>query len=184
LLEHQRKLVRSLTVSQASRSPLRTVDAVTLEAAGSVESPERSNSAAPHHDPRFATTHWSCVLAAGATDTQEVRTALSRLLETYWYPLNAFVRRKGRDPEEAFDLTQEFLTCLLERNMLSAADPAKGRFRTFLLTALERFLVDEWRREGRKKRGGGRTPLSLSAFERRGKVPARAGSYSHRGTDL
>jgi RNA polymerase sigma-70 factor (ECF subfamily) len=111
---------------------------------------------------RFATTHWSLVLAAGGTGSQEVRPAMTRLLETYWYPLYAFVRRKGRDADEAFDLTQEFLARLLERNVLHAADPEKGRFRTFLLSALERFLVDEWRREGRKKRGGGRTVLSLS----------------------
>jgi RNA polymerase sigma-70 factor (ECF subfamily) len=117
---------------------------------------------------RFETTHWSLVLAAGATDSHVVRPAMARLLETYWYPLYAFVRRKGHDPDDACDLTQEFLARLLERNCLSAADPAKGRFRTFLLTALDRFLVDEWRRESRQKRGGGRTVLSLSGAGRAG----------------
>jgi RNA polymerase sigma-70 factor (ECF subfamily) len=117
------------------------------------------------HDSRFATTHWSLVLAAGGTGSEEVRTAMARLLETYWYPLYAFVRRKGHGPDEACDLTQEFLAKLLERNLLTTADPARGKFRTFLLTALDRFLVDEWRREGRKKRGGGRPLLSLSFLD-------------------
>ena len=118
---------------------------------------------------RFTATHWSLVLAAGGTDSSSARPALARLLETYWYPLYAFIRRKGRDAEEACDLTQEFLARLLERNLLRAADPAKGKFRTFLLSALERFLVDEWRREGRKKRGGGRAPLSLSVLDAEGR---------------
>jgi RNA polymerase sigma-70 factor (ECF subfamily) len=114
---------------------------------------------------RFSATRWSLVLAAGGTDSASARPALARLVETYWYPLYAFVRRKGRGPEDACDLTQEFLARLLERKLISAADPEKGKFRTFLLSALERFLVDEWRREGRKKRGGGRAPLSLSLLD-------------------
>ena len=114
---------------------------------------------------RFATTRWSLVIAAGGTDSQEVRPAMGHLIERYWYPLYAFVRRKGRDAEEAFDMTQEFLLRLLDRNFLASADPSKGRFRTFLLTALERFLIDEWRRETRERRGGGRTILSLSPVD-------------------
>ncbi len=114
---------------------------------------------------RFAATDWSLVLAAGGTDTEEARPAMSRLLETYWYPLYAFVRRAGRDPNDASDLTQEFLTRLLEGNSLSLADPTKGKFRTFLLTSLERFLVDQHRRENREKRGGGRTKFSLSMLD-------------------
>ena len=114
---------------------------------------------------RFATTRWSLVLAAGGTSSEASRQALSRLLETYWHPLYAFARGKGHLPEEACDLTPEFLLRLLERNYLGAADPRKGRFRTFLLTALERFLVDDWRAETREKRGGGRRILSLSATD-------------------
>ncbi len=90
---------------------------------------------------------------------------MGRLLETYWYPLYAFARRRGRGPEEACDLTQEFLMGLLERSLFSSADPQKGRFRTYLLTAFERFLVDERRRENREKRGGGRLVLSLSSID-------------------
>src|SRR5688572_6557168 len=99
--------------------------------------------------PRFTTTPWSLILAAGGADSREVGAALRQLLERYWYPLYAFVRRKGHDAEEACDLTQEFVSRLLEKKLLRSADPRKGRFRTFLLTALSRFLVDEWRREGR-----------------------------------
>ena len=121
------------------------------------------------HDPeptsRFAATDWSLVLAAGGTDTAEARPAMCRLLENYWYPLYAFVRRRGRNPNDACDLTQEFLTRLVERNSLSLADPTKGKFRTFLLTSLERFLVDDHRRQSREKRGGGRTILSLPMLD-------------------
>jgi RNA polymerase sigma factor (sigma-70 family) len=109
----------------------------------------------------FHTTQWSLVLAAGGTDREEAGPALERLVQTYWYPLYTFIRRQGMDAEEAIDLTQEFLARLLEKNFLGAADPARGRFRTFLLTALERFLANEWARRRRQKRGGGRPLLSL-----------------------
>lgn len=114
---------------------------------------------------RFAATNWSLVLAAGGTDSQAARPALCRLLETYWYPLYAFVRRSGRDPNDASDLTQAFVACLLERNSLALADPAKGKFRTFLLTSIERFLVDDHRSRRREKRGGGTQVLSLSFLD-------------------
>lgn len=90
---------------------------------------------------------------------------MTRLLETYWYPLYAFARRKGRDPDDACDLTQEFFLGLLDRKFLGDADPGKGRFRTFLLTAFERFLVNAWRHGHRAKRGGGLLILSLSSFD-------------------
>jgi len=119
----------------------------------------------PEGGGRFATTRWSLVLAAGGTDSVEVRPALGQLIERYWYPLYVFVRRKGHGSEEAFDLTQEFLSRLLDTNFLISADREKGKFRTFLLTALERFLVDEWRRGTRQRRGGGRAMLSLSVVD-------------------
>src|SRR5262245_21321197 len=114
---------------------------------------------------RFVTTRWSLVLAAGGGEPERSRSAMTRLLETYWYPLYAFARRKGHGSEEASDLTQEFLLGLLDGRFLGDADPRKGRFRTFLLTAFERFLVDEYRRERRDKRGGGRPILSLSSID-------------------
>jgi RNA polymerase sigma factor (sigma-70 family) len=128
-------------------------------------SPEDGDWLPPRGRPQFATTHWSLVLAAGGTDSLEARPAMERLLETYWYPLYAFVRGKGHAAEAAYDSTQEFISRLLERKLLHVADPTKGRFRTFLLTCLERFLVDEWAHANRQKRGGGRTILSLSAPE-------------------
>jgi RNA polymerase sigma factor (sigma-70 family) len=119
----------------------------------------------PGEPERFVTTRWSLVLAAGGEESEGSRSAMTRLVETYWYPLYAFARRKGRGPDEACDLTQEFLLALLDRKFLGEADPQKGRFRTFILTAFGRFLVDEWRREHCEKRGGGRRILSLSSIE-------------------
>lgn len=109
----------------------------------------------------FVTTRWSVVLTAGRNDTTRAQEALSRLCETYWYPLYAYVRRRGRSPEDAQDLTQEFFARLLEHNWVGDADPAKGRFRTFLLTALSRFLANQWDRARSQKRGGSVPVLSL-----------------------
>ncbi|MBI5388288.1 MAG: sigma-70 family RNA polymerase sigma factor [Verrucomicrobia bacterium] len=109
----------------------------------------------------FVTTRWSVVLTAGRNDTAPAQEALSHLCETYWYPLYAFVRRRGHSPEEAQDLTQEFFARLLEHNWVGEADRAKGRFRTFLLMALKRFLANEWDRAHRQKRGGHATHLPL-----------------------
>jgi len=111
----------------------------------------------------FVTTRWSVVLTAGRSDTTRAQEALSRLCETYWYPLYAFVRRRGHSPEDAQDLTQEFFARLLEHHWVGDADRAKGRFRTFLLTALSRFLANEWDRAQSQKRGGGVAALSLDA---------------------
>jgi len=107
------------------------------------------------------TTHWSVVLTAGRSDTTRARAALERLCVTYWPPLYAYVRRRGHSPADAQDLTQEFFARLLEQKWVGDADPAKGRFRTFLLTALSRFLANEWDRVRAQKRGGGQTALSL-----------------------
>jgi RNA polymerase sigma-70 factor (ECF subfamily) len=111
----------------------------------------------------FATTHWTVVLAAGHPSNPAAQAALESLCQTYWFPLYAYVRRSGRDPEEARDLTQEFFAGFLERNAVSFADPARGRFRTFLLTAMKHFLANEWKKENRLKRGDGRSLLSLDA---------------------
>ncbi len=118
-----------------------------------------------HSDAWFLTTHWTVVLAAGRHDTARAETALAQLCQTYWYPLYAYVRRRGRSPHDAQDLTQEFFARLLEHNWLARADQAKGRFRTFLLTAMERFLANEWDKVRALKRGGGSQLLSLDAAE-------------------
>lgn len=109
----------------------------------------------------FVTTRWSEVLAAGQADAGQAQAALARLCETYWYPLYAFVRRRGLSPEDAQDSTQEFFARFLAGHWIADADRAKGRFRTFLLTALSHFLANEWDRAHTQKRGGGATPVTL-----------------------
>ena len=109
----------------------------------------------------FATTRWSVVLAAGQSDTTDARAALGKLCQTYWYPLYAYVRRRGHSPEDAQDLTQEFFAQLLERKSLAKADPNLGRFRSFLLATMNHFLANAWQKAQAKKRGSGRELLSL-----------------------
>jgi DNA-directed RNA polymerase specialized sigma24 family protein len=109
---------------------------------------------------RFATTRWSVVCAAGREDSV-ARAALAALCETYWYPLYVFLRRRGCGREEAEDVTQAFFARLLERGWVRSADRDRGRFRTFLLTALVRFLGKERDKQHAAKRGGGRLRLSL-----------------------
>jgi RNA polymerase sigma factor (sigma-70 family) len=109
----------------------------------------------------FATTHWSVVLAAGRGEDADAAEALEQLCRAYWYPLYVFVRRRGYQPEDAQDLTQEFFARFLRKEYFRLADSARGRFRTFLVHALEHFLVNEWKRARRLRRGGGQAPLSL-----------------------
>jgi len=104
------------------------------------------------------------VLSAGRNDTTRSRDALATLCQTYWYPLYAYVRQRGCTPHDAQDLTQEFFARLLQRNSLGAVAPGKGKFRSFLLTALNHFLVDEWKKARARKRGGGQV-VSLDAHE-------------------
>jgi RNA polymerase sigma-70 factor (ECF subfamily) len=110
---------------------------------------------------RFATTHWSLVVAARDGSASEAREALAALCGTYWYPLYAFIRRQGHGADEAQDLTQGFFAQLLERDFLDSVDRAKGRFRSFLLAACRHFLANEYDRARAQKRGGGRAMLSL-----------------------
>jgi len=109
----------------------------------------------------FATTHWSVVVEAGQQESAQSRAALEQLCRAYWYPLYAYVRRKGHSPDDAQDLTQEFFARLLAKNYLAGLDRRKGKFRSFLLASLEHFLAKEWTRASRQKRGGGRRLLSL-----------------------
>jgi DNA-directed RNA polymerase specialized sigma24 family protein len=109
----------------------------------------------------FATTHWSVVLAAGQSADAQASAALEQLCRTYWYPLYAYVRRRGYRPEDAQDLTQEFFALFLRKEYFRLADRARGRFRTFLLHALEHFLINEWKRAQCARRGGGLPCLSL-----------------------
>jgi RNA polymerase sigma-70 factor (ECF subfamily) len=90
-----------------------------------------------------------------------VQAALAELCQRYWLPLYGFVRRRGHDPETAADLTQSFFAKLLESNDLTLADPARGRFRSFLLAAMSNFIANHWRAERAQKRGGGAHVVSL-----------------------
>jgi len=111
----------------------------------------------------FATTHWTTVLTARDEQSPHAGEALEKLCGRYWPPIYAFIRRRGHRPEDAQDLTQEFFSRLLEKNYLDAADASKGRFRTLLLTAVSRFLINERERALAQKRGGGAVHFSLQA---------------------
>jgi len=113
----------------------------------------------------FPTTQWTAVLAAADAHGPMGREALEQLCRTYWYPLYAFVRRQGHGPTESQDLTQDFFAHLLSTEALNTVDPARGRFRSFLLASLRNFLTNEWKRGQRQKRGGGATTFSLDAVE-------------------
>jgi RNA polymerase sigma-70 factor (ECF subfamily) len=114
---------------------------------------------------RFATTQWNVVLTARDGSDTQARRALEALCESYWYPLYAYVRRRGHSADESADLTQAFFTDLLGRDFLGAIDRSKGRFRSFLLASLEHFLSHERERAQSLKKGGGVQPLSLDAQE-------------------
>jgi RNA polymerase sigma-70 factor (ECF subfamily) len=107
--------------------------------------------------PQFRTTHWSVVLAAKEDSSPAAADALSQLCRAYWYPLYAYVRRKGYAAEDCEDLTQAFFARFLEKHWLGSVDRQKGKFRSFLLASLEHFLAKEWVRAHRLKRGGGQT---------------------------
>jgi DNA-directed RNA polymerase specialized sigma24 family protein len=118
---------------------------------------------------RFPTTHWSRVARAGGPPTPEARAALAELCGAYWFPIYALIRRKGHDPDAALDLTQDYFARLLEKGTVAAADPVKGRFRSFLLTDCSFFLADRRDRDRALKRGGGRPVLSIDARDAEGR---------------
>jgi len=126
-----------------------------------MSSNQSEDESGPRTAAQFATTHWSTVLAAGESASPDSREALEKLCRTYWYPLYAFVRRKGYSPEDAKDLTQAYFERFLEKHYLKDVLAEKGRFRTFLLTSLTHFLADEWDKVRTAKRGGGFKFLSL-----------------------
>ena len=109
----------------------------------------------------FATTRWTQVVAAGRGASPDAERALAALCQAYWYPLYAYVRRRVRSREDAEDLTQAFFARFLERNPLGGLSADRGRFRAFLLAALQNFLSNERDRSGRMKRGGCVPHLSL-----------------------
>src|SRR6202012_3836742 len=122
----------------------------------------------------FPTTRWTLVVAAADPQRKEARSALVSLCEHYWYPLYAYLRRRGYPCDQAQDLTQDFFVRVLEGRYLDRADPEKGRFRSFLLTSLKFFVADEGDRQRARKRGGGMvvTIACSSGEERYQREPA------------
>ena len=114
----------------------------------------------PDGAPIFSTTNWSVVLQAQG-GSPAAHQALERLCRTYWRPIYTFIRREGTGPDEAEDFTQEFFTMLLERRNFNAVRKEKGRLRSYLLTSLKHFLVNEHRRAVTLKRGKGQKPVPL-----------------------
>jgi DNA-directed RNA polymerase specialized sigma24 family protein len=135
----------------------------------------------------FAATRWSMVLRARGDEEPAARAAMSDLCRTYWYPLYAFARRSGRSHHEAEDLTQGLFASLIQRKSLAAADPARGRFRSFLLGAMKHHMADEHARDNALKRGGHAMLIPLDAGDgesRYAAEPADSSSpeafYDHR----
>jgi RNA polymerase sigma-70 factor (ECF subfamily) len=129
----------------------------------------------PAHDSgaRFASTHWSVVLAAARSASPEAQTALEKLCRAYWYPLYAYLRRKGHSPHQAEDLTQEFFcNRVISRRIFQGLEPGVGRFRSWLLTCLQHMVVNEHEREQAQKRGGGAEHLSLDFKDAEGRFVA------------
>jgi RNA polymerase sigma factor (sigma-70 family) len=118
---------------------------------------------------RFPTTHWSCIVAAGDPGAPLAREALAELCRAYWFPLYAYIRRRGYAPDRALDLTQDLFVRLLEKDVLAAADPARGRFRTFLRAVCADFLANRRDRQNALKRGGGRPIVPIDSDEAEGR---------------
>lgn len=128
-----------------------------------MSAPDLKSDVMPMANSQFASTHWSAVLAAGESGNPECTQALEELCRTYWYPLYAYLRRRGCEAPDAQDLTQSFLLSLLERKSLRRIGPAKGKFRSFLLAALNHFVADQWDKARAQKRGHGEAPISIDA---------------------
>jgi RNA polymerase sigma factor (sigma-70 family) len=103
----------------------------------------------------FTTTRWTLVLAASRTESSGARRALAELCDLYWPPIYGYARRCGYSVEDAQDLTQAFFTRLIEKQYVQAANPLRGRFRSFLLASFKHFLANEYDRRQARKRGGG-----------------------------
>ena len=122
---------------------------------------EHSTAASTAPGDIFATTHWTVVLTAGNRSTPQSDGALEQLCRTYWFPLYAYVRRRGHTKEDAEDSVQAFFARFLAKNYLEGLSAERGRFRAFLLASLKHFLINEWKKSQRLKRGGGDAVLSL-----------------------
>lgn len=121
----------------------------------------------PEKGAQFPSTHWTVVLKAG-NNSSEAHEAMSNLCSAYWFPLYAFIRRRGYSAEEAEDLTQEFFIQIINGQLLCRLQKEGGKFRSYLLTALKAFLANQWHRQHAQKRGGGRqfVPIDETAEAR------------------
>ncbi len=134
---------------------------------------------------RFPTTCWSRIALAADPASAGTREAMATLCMAYWFPVYAFIRRKGHMTEEAHDLTQEFFAVLLDTDSLASVDRARGRFRSFLLAACTHFLSNVRDHDRALKRGGGRPPISIDARDaetRFGNEPAHEDTPSGSST--
>lgn len=121
-------------------------------------------SPAPHNNGSFATTRWTLVLRARDENLDGSSEAMERLCRAYWFPLYAFLRRQGCPPDDAQDHVQSFFSRLIARGTLSAADPDRGRFRSFLMTAVKNEMLQAREKARAEKRGGGAV-LSLDGLD-------------------
>src|SRR3982074_3060591 len=126
----------------------------------SMSQPREPSEVIRSSSPRFYTTHWSLVLMARDKASPASAEALERLCRTYWYPLYAYLRRRGYGEHDAQDLTQGFFAHLFKRDWMQSVAREKGRFRSFLLASLNYFLADQRDRAIAQKRGGGRQVIS------------------------
>ena len=126
----------------------------------------------------FVTTRWTMVLAAADRSTPQAERAMEEICRIYWFPLYAYIRRRGHSPEDAEDLTQEFFRQLIEHHWIGDADRDTGRLRAFLITALKNFLAKEWRKASAQKRGGGQPVLSIDTGIAEGRYASAAKSPS------
>jgi RNA polymerase sigma factor (sigma-70 family) len=113
----------------------------------------------------FRTTQWTAVLDAARPGTERTQEAFARIYLDYWYPLYAYIRRRGFSPPDAEDITQDFFLHLIEKQSLEGMERNGGKFRSFLLRSLDNFLANQWDRSRAQKRGAGRQPLSLEAAD-------------------
>jgi DNA-directed RNA polymerase specialized sigma24 family protein len=123
----------------------------------------------------FPTTRWTLVAHAVDPAVPEARAALAELCGAYWYPIYAFIRRKGNPPDLALDLTQSYFARLIEKRTISAADPERGRFRSFLRADCTFFLSHSREHDQALKRGGSVRLLSIDSGDaetRFGREPA------------
>lgn len=122
----------------------------------------------------FDTTRWSVVTTARDRLSPDAAMALETLCRVYWFPLYAYVRRKGLEVPDAEDVTQEFFSRLIAKNYLGSVDRGQGSFRSFLLASMNHLLANEWDKARTLKRGGGHQIISLDAGEAEGRLMQEA----------